>query len=163
MLPERITCMAEFVTAITEADFRLAEKLLREYEACVGVDRCFQGFEEELGNLECVYGPPGGTFLLLRQDGHTAGCVALQDLGNRICEMKRLFLRPEFRGEGLGRQCAERIIQTAREMGYVAIRLDTLPIMREAIDLYRSMGFRQYPACTSGPVEGALCMELLLE
>lgn len=155
--------MAEFVTATTEADFRLAEKLLREYKAYVGVDRCFKAFEEELGNLERVYGPPGGTFLFVRKDRQTAGCVALQDLGNRICEMKRLFLRPEFRGKGLGRQCAERIIQTARKTGYVAIRLDTLPIMREAIDLYRSMGFREIPAYTSDPVEGALCMEMVLE
>ena len=156
------TRMPEFVTAATEDDFREARRLLREYEDFVEVDLCFQGFEEELGNLEQVYGPPGGRFLLLRQGGQTAGCVALRDLGNGICEMKRLFLRSKFRGKGLGRLCAERIIQTAKEMGFVAMRLDTLPIMREAIDLYRSMGFREISTYAENPVQGALCMELQL-
>ena len=153
---------AEFITATTEEDFRQARTLLREYEDFVEVDLCFQGFEEELGNLERVYGLPGGRFLLLRQGGQTAGCVALRDLGNGVCEMKRLFLRTEFRGKGLGRLCAERIIQTARDMGFVAMRLDTLPIMREAIDLYRSMGFREIGNYAENPVKGALCMELQL-
>ena len=76
--------------------------------------------------------------------------------------MKRLFLRPGFRGNGLGRKCAEQIIQTAREVGYVAVRLDTLPIMRAAIDLYRSMGFYEIGDYADNPVEGALCMELEL-
>lgn len=154
--------MPEFMTAATEDDFQEARRLLREYEDFVELDPCFQGFEEELGNLEHVYGPPGGQFLLLRQGGQTAGCVALRDLGSGICEMKRLFLRAEFRGKGLGRLCAERIIQAARNKGYVAMRLDTLPIMREAIDLYRSMGFREIGNYAENPVEGALCMELEL-
>lgn len=155
--------MPGFVTATTQEDFQLARKLLREYEAHIGVDLCFQGFEEELRSLERVYGPPGGRFLLVHQEGQTAGCVAVRDIGNQICEMKRLFLRPEFRGRGLGRKCAEQIIREAREMGYVAIRLDTLPVMRETIDLYRSMGFCEIPAYMSSPVEGSRCMELGLE
>lgn len=156
------TCMPEFINAATDDDFQQARRLLREYEDFVEADLCFQRFEEELRNLERVYGLPAGRFLLLRQGDQTAGCVALRNLGNGICEMKRLFLRSEFRGKGLGRLCAEQIIQTAREMGFVAMRLDTLPVMREAIDLYCSMGFREIGNYAENPVEGALCMELQL-
>lgn len=154
--------MAEFVTAATEEDYREARVLLREYEAEIEVDLCFQGFEDELMTLERVYGPPGGAFFLLRHGGRTGGCVALKDLGGGVCEMKRLFLRPGFRGQGLGRRCAERIVQTAREMGYRAMRLDTLPAMQSAIALYRSMGFTEIARYTKNPLEGALFMELTL-
>ncbi len=154
--------MADFITAVTEEDYREARALLREYEAEIEVDLCFQGFQEELETLERVYGPPGGILFLLRQEDRTAGCVALKDLGGGVCEMKRLFLRPGFRGEGLGRRCAERIVQAAREMGYRAMRLDTLPAMRAAIALYRSMGFTEIPRYTENPLEGALFMELRL-
>lgn len=154
--------MADFITAVTEEDYREARALLREYEAEIEVDLCFQGFQEELETLERVYGPPGGILFLLRQEDQTAGCVALKDLGGGVCEMKRLFLRPGFRGEGLGRRCAERIVQAGREMGYGAMRLDTLPAMRAAIALYRSMGFTEIPRYTENPLEGALFMELRL-
>lgn len=154
--------MAEFIAAVTEEDYREARALLREYEAEIEVDLCFQGFQEELETLERVYGPPGGILFLLRQEERTAGCVALKDLGGGVCEMKRLFLRPGFRGEGLGRRCAERIVQAAREMGYGAMRLDTLPAMRAAIALYRSLGFTEIPRYTENPLEGALFMELRL-
>ncbi|MCY3825095.1 MAG: GNAT family N-acetyltransferase [Nitrospinae bacterium] len=152
--------MPEFIIAKTEEDYREARVLLREYEAASEVDLCFQGFEEEVEALERVYGPPGGRFLLMRAGDDTAGCVALRDLGNKICEMKRLYLRPGFRGRGLGRRSAERIVHEAREMGYAAMRLDTLPTMQEAITLYCSMGFREISPYTKNPVEGALFMEM---
>jgi len=154
--------MPEFIIAETQEDYREARVLLREYEAESEVDLCFQGFEEEVETLERAYGPPGGMFLLLRAGDDTAGCVALRGLGGGICEMKRLYLRPGFRGRGLGRRCAERIVCEAREMGYAAMRLDTLPSMQEAIALYRSMGFREIDPYTENPVEGALFMELRL-
>lgn len=152
--------MPEFITATTEEHYREAKALLREYEVEIEVDLCFQGFEEELETLDRVYGSPGGRFFLVRQGDGTAGCVALRDLGDGVCEMKRLFVRPGFRGNGLGRLCAERIVQTAREMGYAAMRLDTLPAMHPAIALYRSMGFTEIAAYTENPCEGALFMEL---
>ena len=154
--------MPEFITAVTEADYREARALLHEYEVEIEVDLCFQGFEQELETLERVYGPPGGRFFLLRQGERAAGCVAVRDLGGGICELKRLFLRPGFRGKGLGRKCAERIVQTARDMGYAAVRLDTLPSMDAAIALYRSMGFTEIAGYTENPCEGALFMELRL-
>ena len=152
--------MCEFIIAQSEEDYREAAALLREYEAGLGIDLCFQGFPEELESLERMYGPPGGRFLIVRQGELTAGCVALRDLGGKICEMKRLFVRPDFRGRGLGRRCAEEIVRTAGEMGYAAMRLDTLPTMREAIALYRSMGFREIAPYAENPIEGALFMEL---
>ncbi len=154
--------MPEFIIAQTVEDYREARTLLREYEAASEVDLCFQGFEEEVETLERMYGPPGGKFLLVRTGDATAGGVALRDLGGGICEMKRLYLRPGFRGCGLGRRCAERIVREAREMGYASMRLDTLPSMQEAIALYRSMGFVEIDPYTENPVQGALFMELVL-
>ena len=152
--------MPEFIPAETMEDYREAEALLREYEAGLGIDLCFQGFSEELESLERMYGPPGGRFLIVRQGERTAGCVALRDLGGKICEMKRLFVRPDFRGRGLGRKCAEEIVCAAREMGYASVRLDTLPTMRAAMALYRSMGFREIAPYAENPVEGVVFMEL---
>ena len=146
--------MPEFIPAETMEDYREAEALLREYEAGLGIDLCFQGFSEELESLERMYGPPGGRFLIVRQGERTAGCVALRDLGGGICEMKRLFVRPDFRGRGLGRKCAEEIVCAAREMGYASVRLDTLPSMRAAMALYRSMGFREIPPYAENPGGG---------
>ena len=154
--------MPEFIIAKTEEDYSEARVLLREYEAASEVDLCFQGFEEEVETLERMYGPPGGVFLILRAGERTAGCVALEDSGDKVCEMKRLFLRPEFRGRGLGRRCAEEIVRIAREVGYAALRLHTLPSMRAAIALYRSMGFREIAPYTDNPVEGVIFMELTL-
>ena len=94
--------MPEFIIAQTEDDYREAGALLREYEAALGIDLCFQNFPEELESLERTYGPPGGRFLLLRAEGRAAGCVALMDSGGKTCEMKRLYVRPGFRGRGWG-------------------------------------------------------------
>ena len=152
--------MPEFIIAETQEDYSEARVLLREYEAESEVDLCFLGFEEEIETLERMYGPPGGRFLLLRVEERTAGCVALEDSGGKICEMKRLYVRPEFRGKGLGRKCAEEVVQIAREMGYAALRLHTLPSMRAAIALYRSMGFAEIAPYDETPVEGVVFMEL---
>ena len=155
--------MCEFIMAQSEEDYREAAALLREYEAGLGIDLCFQGFPEELESLERMYGPPGGRFLLLRVRDAIAGCVALRDLGGKICEMKRLYVRPDFRGRGLGRRCAEEIVRIAGEMGYTAMRLDTLPTLGEAMALYRSMGFVEIAPYAENPVEGVVFMELGLE
>lgn len=152
--------MPEFIIAETQEDYREARVLLREYEAESEVDLCFQGFEEEIETLERAYGPPGGRFLLLRVEERTAGCVALEDSGDTVCEMKRLYVRPEFRGKGLGRKCAEEVVQIAREMGYASVRLHTLPSMRAAVALYRSMGFAEIAPYDDTPVEGVVFMEL---
>ena len=147
------------VPALAPDDVEEARVLFREYEASLEVDLCFQNFEAELANLPGAYAPPSGALLLARCEGRTAGCVALRRLEDGVCEMKRLYLRSQFRGRGNGRALAEAIIAEARRIGYGRMRLDTLPSMSRAIPLYRSLGFCDIPAYEVNPVEGALFLE----
>jgi putative acetyltransferase len=147
-----------------QKDAEQARELFREYEAWLGLDLCFQNFEKELAELPGAYAPPTGRLLLAFENDQLAGCVALRKLGDGVCEMKRLFLRPQFHGNGRGRQLAEGIIAEARDAGYERMRLDTLPQhMGKAIALYRSLGFREIEPYYKNPVPGALFMELMLD
>jgi ribosomal protein S18 acetylase RimI-like enzyme len=150
------------IVAAASPDLDAIRQLFREYEAEIGVDLCFQGFEEELANLPGGYAPPHGRLLLARSPGELLGCVALRPLKNAdgICEMKRLFVRPAFRRSGIGRDLVERIISEARSAGYRAMRLDTLASMTKAQQLYRRLGFREIPAYYPNPLPGVTYMEL---
>ena len=140
-----------------------ARSLFLEYGGSLGFSLCFQSFDEELKNLPGAYGPPSGRLLLARYAGHAAGCIALRKLEAGICEMKRLYVRPDNRGLGLGRLLAERLIAEARMIGYERMRLDTIEsAMKDAIALYRRMGFREIAPYSTIPIESALWMELLL-
>jgi GNAT superfamily N-acetyltransferase len=146
-----------------EEDIKQARGLFREYEAWLGLDLCFQNFDKELAELPGAYAPPTGRLLLAFENDQLVGCVALRKLGDGVCEMKRLFLRPQFQGKGRGRELAERIINEARDAGYERMRLDTLAKqMGKAIALYRSLGFTEIEAYYTNPVSGALFMELVL-
>ena len=140
-----------------------ARELFLEYAQSLGFSLCFQNFDKELADLPGDYAPPGGRLLLAEFEGQVAGCVALHKLEEGICEMKRLYLRPQFRGKGLGRAIADRIMAEARQIGYQRMRLDTVePVMKDAVAMYRGIGFREIAPYCKNPIDGALYMELLL-
>ena len=154
--------MVQLVEAHGAAEVAEARNLFMEYATALGIDLCFQNFEQELAMLPGAYAPPDGRLLLARVDADVAGCVALRKIDDGLCEMKRLYVRPAFRGQRVGLELAHAIIREARTIGYRRMLLDTLPVMTDAIRLYRSLGFREVEPYYRNPVEGALFMELEL-
>jgi ribosomal protein S18 acetylase RimI-like enzyme len=149
------------IPAQSEQHIQLARELFRAYSAELQVDLCFQNFEKELAELPGDYAPPAGQLWLAFEGDEVAGCVALRSLGENISEMKRLYVRPAFRGTGAGRELTEHLIAEARELGYSKLRLDTLPDkMAAAISLYRARGFREIDRYYDNPFELAIFMEL---
>jgi GNAT superfamily N-acetyltransferase len=136
----------EIISAQSNDHLLAARKLFMEYADGLGVDLCFQGFQQELDGLPGDYAPPDGRLLLAIAGNQPVGCVAVRNLGDGICEMKRLYVRPGHRGRGLGRRLAEAIIAEARAIGYRKMRLDSLTSLKEATVLYGP--FHKY--CNSG-------------
>ncbi len=155
--------MLHYVHVTTQEDVGQARELFTEYQASLGIDLCFQDFDRELAELPGEYASPTGCLLLAYWESQLAGCVALRKIDEVTCEMKRLYVRPAFRGKSIGRNLAETIIQEARAIGYARVRLDTLPTMKEAIALYRSLGFQVMEPYRYNPIEGTLFMELELK
>jgi len=152
-----------FAPAETPVQIAQTRELFLEYAQSLGFSLCFQNFDKELAGLPGDYAPPEGRLLLAQCEGQLAGCVALHKLDDGICEMKRLYLRPQFRGKGRGRALADRIIAEARQIGYRRMRLDTVePVMKDAVAMYRKVGFKEIAPYRSNPIAGALYMELEL-
>jgi carbonic anhydrase len=151
------------IQAASAADIESARELFVEYAAELGIDLCFQNFQPELDQLPGAYAPPSGRLILATTGAESAGCVALRQINENTCEMKRLYVRPEFRGSGLGSKLANAIISAGRELGYSRMRLDTLPEkMERAVRMYRALGFREIEPYYDNPVAVVAYMELEL-
>ncbi|HQU34731.1 MAG TPA: GNAT family N-acetyltransferase [Thermoanaerobaculaceae bacterium] len=151
----------EIRPADRDGDIAEARTLMKEYASSLGREFSLQDFARELAELPGVYAPPSGALLLARCDGRLAGCAALRSLGGGACQMRRLFVRHQFRGKGVGKRLAVAVIEVARGAGHTLMRLDVAPWMEEAIAMYRAMGFREiepHPASAGD----AVSMELPL-
>ena len=147
--------------AESPAQIAQARELFLEYADSLGFSLCFQSFDQELAALPGDYAPPDGRLLIAEYRGQLAGCVALHKLEPEICEMKRLYLRPQLRGRGVGRAIAETVIAEARLIGYRKMRLDKVePVMPNAVAMYRRLGFVEIEPYRANPIAGALYMEL---
>lgn len=154
--------MLSIIHAKVSEEVQCPRTLFEEYAASLNFDLCFQNFDEELGNLPGEYSPPQGCILLGLQDGHFAGCVALRRLDDGVCEMKRLYVRPAFRGLGIGKALTQAIIAEARSKAYKKMCLDTVPSMHEAQGLYELLGLHDIEPYRDNPVCGTRFMELRL-
>lgn len=157
-----IGLMATIREAVSTEDFDALRRLFLEYRKTPGVDVCAVSFEREVASLPGAYAPPEGALLLASEGDRNIGCAALRPLGERICELKRLYVEPDARGSGAGRQLTLAAIHLARAKRYRALRLDTLPSMERAIALYRSLGFRKIARYYEAAPEQALFFELTL-
>lgn len=154
--------MIELIQVESEEHLDFIRELFKEYEKSLGFDLDFQDFEKELAKLPGEYAAPDGCLLLVFYGKNIAGCAGLRKLEQGICEMKRMYVRPNFRGKGIGRVMLVRILEIARAIGYERMRLDTIDTMRTAISLYKSLGFKKIEPYRYNPINGASYMELLL-
>ena len=156
--------MTEIIQAQTVTELGAVRDLFVEYAQSLGFSLCFQGFDKELTRLPGDYSPPRGRLLLARIDGHPAGCVGLHAFSADIAEIKRLYVKPEFRGHQLGRQLADQAIAEARKIGYTRLRLDSIEAkMKTAVAMYRDIGFCEIAPYRENPIPSALYMELSLQ
>jgi ribosomal protein S18 acetylase RimI-like enzyme len=152
----------QIIAAHSQDRLHSIRELFKEYADSLDIDLCFQNFQHELATLPGKYAPPAGGLLLALDAETVAGCVALRPIDPQIAEMKRLYVRPAFRRKGAGKLLAQAIIEEAGRIGYARIRLDTLATMKQAISLYRSLGFGDIPAYYDNPSDSAKFMELKL-
>jgi len=155
--------MVDIIPARTIEDMQIARRLFVEYQNCLEFDLSFQGFEHELNHLPGEYAPPAGCILFAKYKGNIRGCVALRRLGCVTCEMKRLYVRSDYRRLGIGRCLAEAVINVAKELGYSFMRLDFVSPRPAAQALYESLGFKEIEPYESVPLYGAVFMELRLK
>ncbi len=150
------------VDAEGEAALAIARELICEYVAWLAIDLEYQNFAHELATFPGDYAPPHGALLLAQVEESTAGCVALRRLEPQVCEMKRLWVRKDYQGRGVGSALAKAALERAARLGYERMRLDTLPRMTRALSLYRGLGFREIPPYYPSPVPGTKYLEVQL-
>ena len=138
------------------------KKLFLEYSQSLDIELTFQNFEEEFNALPGKYGPPSGTLILALVDNKPAGCIALRKISGDICEMKRLYVRNDYRGLGIGKKLITMLIDEAKKLKYNYMRLDTIPALKQAQRLYTAFGFYEIEPYTHNPIEGAKFLELEL-
>ena len=155
--------MVKITEANTKEFVERAKELIREYAQSLEFDLKFQDFDKEMENFPGQYAPPMGCLYIAMDENQPIGCVALRDLGQGICEMKRLYVKPLFRGQKVGKLLAEIVIKAAKNMGYDYMRLDTVPSMKQANTLYNALGFKQIVPYRFNPIEGATFFELNLK
>ena len=152
----------DIIKVVSKEHINIIRELFQEYADSLGFSLDFQNFDKELNSLPGDYAAPEGCLLLAYTGNQVVGCVGLRKISEGICEMKRMYLREEYRGKGIGKKLANRIIQEARQIGYKRMRLDTISTMVEAIHLYKSMGFKEIEQYYYNPIEGTKYMELKL-
>jgi len=155
--------MIQIVKANTETLVENAKELIREYAQSLEFDLEFQDFEKEMENFPGQYAPPRGCLYVALDANQPIGCVALRNLGQGVCEMKRLYVKPSLRGQKVGKLLAEIVIKAARDMEYDYMRLDTIPSMKQANMLYTTLGFKRIAPYRFNPIEGATFFELNLK
>jgi putative acetyltransferase len=152
----------EIKLVTSDPDLTEIRNLFIEYQISLKIDLCFQNFDTELSNLPGEYVPPRGRLYLAKINEKSAGCIALHSFDTNRCEMKRLYVQPTYRGQGISKLLASKLINDAKETGYHTMLLDTLSPMTAAISLYHSLGFREIEPYRYNPIPGAMYMELKL-
>lgn len=155
--------LVKLIFVETKEYLSIIRELFLEYAKSLGFSLCFQDFDKELAALPGEYAPRAGRLILEFDESLPCGCVALHKLEDGICEMKRLYIKPEIRRKGLGKLLVNAVIDEAMKIGYKKMRLDTVPKMKEAIDIYRKIGFKEITPYRKNPIEGALYMEIDLK
>jgi len=158
-----MTVTLRTLTSPTDPALEQVRQFFRNYAGWLGVDLCFQNFDQEMATLPGAYAPPRGRLFIAELDGRPVGCVGVRPFSEGVCEMKRLYVEPDARGHGAGHALALAAIKSAKELGYRQILLDTLPAMRMAVKLYRELGFKEAPAYYPTPVEGTIFLALDLD
>ncbi len=148
------------IHAVSREEISAVRELMREYADSLGVDLSYQNFDSELQSLPGEYAPPQGVLLLALDGGQAAGCIGLRPLAEKFCEMKRLYVRPAWRSTGLGKRLAQSVIEEARRAGHRFMRLDTLPSMTSARNLYAALGFLPIAPYYPSPIAGTAFLQL---
>ncbi len=155
--------MLEYLLVKTQEEYSKAKELFTEYAADINIDLSFQKFDNELLQIEKMYGAPEGGIILCKDDAQFIGCIAIRKFEEKICELKRMYVNPEFRGKGIGKQLLEKILELAKNYNYLLIRLDTLNYMTPAINLYKEKGFYEVKPYYHNPNATAVFFERILK